>query len=78
MDAGGYMQYSPAGFSWLDLEAVGDFVSGDTMPNQHFLNQQLAGYQNPTPFMPSPDAMHWQGANAIGNFQLDLNGNLLF
>lgn len=79
MDAGGYMQYSPAGFSWLDLEAVGDFVSGDPMQNQGatFINHQLAGYQNPAPYMPSPDAMHWQAQNAM-NFQLDLNGNLLF
>lgn len=80
MDAGGYMQYSPAGFSWLDLEAVGDFVSGDPMQNQGatFINHQLAGYQNPAPYMPSPDAMHWQAQHAINNFQLDLNGNLLF
>lgn len=80
MDAGGHMQYSPAGFSWLDLEAVGDFVSGDLMPNpgMQFLNQQMSGYQNPGPFMPSPDAMHWQGPNTMNAFQLDLNGNLLF
>lgn len=80
MDATGYMQYSPAGFSWLDLEAVGDFVSGDPMqnPTTQFLNQQLAGYQNPGGYMPTPDAMNWQGPNTMNNFQLDLNGNLLF
>lgn len=71
MDAGGYMQYSPAGFSWLDLEAVGDFVSGDPS----FMG--MGGYQNPAAYM--PDVMNWQGqTNAVNNFQLDLNGNLLF
>ncbi|KAK5091633.1 hypothetical protein LTS08_005394 [Lithohypha guttulata] len=77
MDAGGYMQYSPADFSWLDLEAVGDFVSGDPMPNQvAFMG--MNSYQNPAHFMPSPDTMNWQAQNSVAHFQLDLNGNLLF
>lgn len=79
MDAGGYMHYSPAGFSWLDIEAVGDFVAGDPMGSQgaQFMNTPI-GYQNPAQYMPSPDAMHWQPRNVMGNYQLDLQGNLLF
>lgn len=80
MDASGYMHYSPAGFSWLDLEAVGDFVSGDPMPNQGppFMGLGTPNYQNPAPFIPAADTMSWQGQQAVNNFQLDLNGNLLF
>ncbi|KAK5945497.1 hypothetical protein PMZ80_002702 [Knufia obscura] len=78
LDAGGYMQYSPAGFSWLDLEAVGDFVSGDAMPNSGTPFMDMGGYQNSAQFMPSPNAMNWQGQDAMNGFQLDLNGNLLF
>lgn len=77
MDAGGYMQYSPAGFSWLDLEAVGDFVSGEPMPNSGTQFMGMGPFQNSAHFMPSPDTMNWQG-HAMNGFQLDLNGNLLF
>ncbi|RMD39780.1 hypothetical protein DV735_g5343, partial [Chaetothyriales sp. CBS 134920] len=42
LDAHGYMQFSPANdFSWLDLEAVGDFVSGDI--------NQVGGPKQPGP-----------------------------
>lgn len=80
MDAGGYMQYSPANdFSWLDLEAVGDYVSADPMsgtnPN---LIPPMNGYQAQTAYMTNPDAMQWQSQGLMNNFQFDLNGNLLF
>jgi len=78
LDAGGYMQYSPAGFSWLDLEAVGDYVSGDAMPTSGAPFMGMASFQHPAQFMPSPDAMNWQRYGAMNGFQLDLNGNLLF
>lgn len=79
MNSDGFMHYSPAGFSWLDLEAVGDFVSGDQqMPNQGAQFVGISGYQNPAHYMPSPEAMQWQGQNPMNTYQLDLNGNLLF
>ena len=78
MDAGGYMHYSPAGFSWLDLEAVGDFVSGDPIQNSGTQFMGMGTFQNSSQFMPSPDTMNWQGQGAMNGFQLDLNGNLLF
>ena len=81
MDASGYMQYSPANdFSWLDLGAVGDYVANDQMtannanlllnsgnfqPTGMFVDQQQQGVQ-------------WQQLNNTGNWQFDLNGNLLF
>lgn len=81
MDAGGYMQYSPANnFSWLDLEAVGDFVAGDPMSGQNLgMLGPLGGFQTgPAGFMASADTMHWQGQTAVSSFQFDLNDNLLF
>lgn len=81
MDAGGYMQYSPANdFSWLDLEAVGDFVSSDLIPGQNpGMLAPLGGFQTgPAAFMASANVMNWQGQAAANNFQFDLNGNLLF
>jgi len=82
LDAGGYMQYSPANdFSWLDLEAVGDYVSGDVMnpnpnPNPHLL-AQMAGFQAQQNLGPQTQGMQWQ-PNPLQAWQFDLQGNLLF
>jgi Fungal specific transcription factor domain len=78
LDAGGYMQYSPANnFSWLDLEAVGDYVSGDLMnPNPHLLIPP-AGFQAQQNFVPQTQGMQWQ-PNPLHVWQFDLQGNLLF
>ena len=67
-----YMQYSPANnFSWLDLEAVGDYVSGDLMnPNSHLL-APTAGFQAQPNFGPQTQGMQWQ-PNPL---QFDLQGN---
>ncbi|ETN46532.1 uncharacterized protein HMPREF1541_00717 [Cyphellophora europaea CBS 101466] len=85
MDAHGFMQFSPANdFSWLDLEAVGDFVSGDQMGG---MPPNLGEYTSGGYGM-DQGAMGWaQGAGvgagvgpggAAGGWQFDLNGNLLF
>lgn len=66
-----YMQFNPANdFSWLDLEAVGDFVSGDHMANTNILVPP-DGLQNGPAFAPRQDRTTWQP-------YFDLNGNLLF
>jgi hypothetical protein len=77
MDAQGFMQFSPANdFSWLDLEAVGDFVSGDQVGSMlPTMNDYASGA-----FIPDP-SMGWNqaaGASTTGGWQFDLNGNLLF
>ena len=80
MDAGGYMQFSPANdFSWLDLEAVGDFVS---MPSEQLTGVNMlapmAGYQaQPTVTQVVQGGAQWQAPTTY-NWQFDLNGNLLF
>jgi Fungal specific transcription factor domain len=78
LDAGGYMQFSPANdFSWLDLEAVGDYVSGDQMGGANML-APMAGYQaQPALAQPVQDGAQWQ-MPGLYNWQFDLNGNLLF
>ncbi|KAF7595618.1 hypothetical protein BBP40_005366 [Aspergillus hancockii] len=44
-----YMQFSPANdFSWLDLEAVGDYVSGDQLPGTNTL--AFDSFQTPDPY----------------------------
>lgn len=77
MDAQGFMQFSPANdFSWLDLDAVGDFVSGDQMGS---MLPNVADYTT-SAYLPD-QAMNWgQGiaSSATGGWQFDLNGNLLF
>ena len=80
MDAQGYMQYSPANdFSWLDLEAVGDYVSGDQMPGNGInLLTPMAGYQTSAAFMPQAQGMHWQQPTNTVNWPMDWNGNLFF
>lgn len=81
LDASGYIQYSPANdFSWLDLEAVGDYVSNDPMAagNNNIL-APMVGYQAPAGFVAQADGMQWQTPNAmLGNMQYDIQGNLFF
>lgn len=78
VDAGGYMQFSPANdFSWLDLEAVGDYVSGEQLGGANML-APMTGYQGqPAPIPLVQTGAPWQQPSAY-NWQFDLNGNLLF
>jgi hypothetical protein len=81
VDAQGYMQFSPANdFSWLDLEAVGDYVSGDQMPgNGMNILAPMAGFETSSPFTPHGQTMQWQQTtNNGGNWPMDWNGNLFF
>lgn len=78
LDPGGYMQFSPAnGFSWLDLEAVGDFVSGDQMTGANLLGS-MGGTNMDATFNPQMQQMNQWQQPAVYNWQVDLNGNLLF
>lgn len=78
LDQGGYMQFSPAnGFSWLDLEAVGDYVSGDQMTSANLLAPMSAPQMGPMYNPPMQQMDQWQQQGAY-NWQVDLNGNLLF
>jgi hypothetical protein len=79
LDQGGYMQFSPAnGFSWLDLEAVGDYVAGDQMASANLLAPMSAPQQMDVGFNPQMQQVNqWQQAG-LYNWQVDLNGNLLF
>jgi hypothetical protein len=79
LDPGGYMQFSPAnGFSWLDLEAVGDYVAGDQMASANLLAPMSAPQQMDIGFNPQMQHMNqWQQPSLYG-WQVDLNGNLLF
>ncbi|EXJ94911.1 hypothetical protein A1O1_00029 [Capronia coronata CBS 617.96] len=80
VDAQGYMQYSPANdFSWLDLEAVGEYVSGDQMPGSGIsLLAPMVGYDAPPSFMPQAQGMQWQQQNSGMNWPIDGSGNLFF
>jgi hypothetical protein len=69
-----YMHFSPANdFSWLDLEAVGDYVSGDQISGgllgldafQNSSDVYQAGQDRSQPWQPST----WMG---------DMSSNLLF
>ncbi|KLJ09552.1 hypothetical protein EMPG_15029 [Blastomyces silverae] len=67
-----YMQYSPMNdFSWLDLEAVGDYVSGYPIGNPNLLSMNSFPHHNPYPV--TSEAI-WP----VQNWPVDLNGNLLF
>jgi len=78
-DAGGYLQYSPANdFSWLDLEAVGDYVSGDPIAGNANILAPMVGYQAPAAFLSQTDGMQWQQQPMMNTLHFDLNGNLLF
>ncbi|RMZ92141.1 hypothetical protein DV736_g629, partial [Chaetothyriales sp. CBS 134916] len=64
LDAQGYLQFSPANnFSWLDLEAVSDFVSSDV--NQIAEHKQQGLSSNVLPAMDGFDQQ--QAANVIGS-----------
>jgi hypothetical protein len=79
MDQGGHMHFSPAnGFSWLDLEAVGDFVSGDQMTGANLLAPMRAPQPMGLGFPPQMQPMNqWQQLEPY-NWPVDLNVNLLF
>ena len=69
-----YMDFSPANdFSWLDLEAVGDYVSGDQISGGLL---GLDAFQNPSdPYQPGQDrSQTWQSSTLLG----DMSSNLLF
>ncbi|KAJ5247384.1 hypothetical protein N7468_002367 [Penicillium chermesinum] len=69
-----YMEFSPANdFSWLDLEAVGDYVSGDQISGGLL---GLDTFQNPSdPYQTAPDrSQSWQPPTWLG----DMSSNLLF
>ncbi|PGH15955.1 hypothetical protein AJ79_02122 [Helicocarpus griseus UAMH5409] len=69
-----YMQYSPMNdFSWLDLEAVGDYVSGYQIGNPNMLGMNTGTYQQHGPYPANSEAI-WP----VQNWQVDPNGNLLF
>ncbi|KAE8355105.1 hypothetical protein BDV28DRAFT_60408 [Aspergillus coremiiformis] len=55
-----YMHFSPANdFSWLDLEAVGDYVSGDQLAGTNPL--AFDSFQNPDPYQTEQDrSQTWQ------------------
>ena len=73
------MQFSPAnGFSWLDLEAVGDYVAGDQMASANLLPPMSAPQQMDVGFNPQIQHLsQWQQPGPY-SWQVDLNGNLLF
>ncbi|KAJ5577389.1 uncharacterized protein N7459_006353 [Penicillium hispanicum] len=69
-----YIDFSPANdFSWLDLEAVGDYVSGDQISGGLL---GLDAFQHPSdPFPSGPDrSQMWQPSTWLG----DMSSNLLF
>lgn len=70
----GYMQFSPANdFSWLDLEAVGEYVSGDQISNGLL---GLDAFQNASDLYQSREArsQSWQPSAWMG----DMSSSLLF
>ncbi|KIW18964.1 hypothetical protein PV08_03253 [Exophiala spinifera] len=77
VDARGLLQYSPANdFSWLDLEAVGDYVSGDQLSgNGSHLLAPMAGFDPPS-FVAQNPGMQWQQLGNNANW--DWSGNLFF
>lgn len=69
-----YMDFSPANdFSWLDLEAVGDYVSGDPVSGGLL---GLDAFQNTSdPYQSGLDrSQNWQSSTWLG----DMSSNLLF
>jgi hypothetical protein len=83
VDAQGYMQFSPAhDFSWLDLEAVGDYVSGDPVAGTGMnILAPMAGFNPSSGYMPQGEGMWHLSGNAGGNgthWPVDWNGNLFF
>ncbi|KAJ9286737.1 transcriptional regulator family: Fungal Specific TF [Paecilomyces variotii] len=69
----GYMQFSPANdFSWLDLEAVGDYVDPEQMTGTDILG--FDSFQSPTVYTAGQERSLWQ-APAWAN---DMSANLPF
>ena len=69
-----YMKFSPANdFSWLDLEAVGDYVSGDQISGGLL---GLDAFQSASDMYQSgePRSQTWQPSAWMG----DMSSNLLF
>ncbi|PGH28286.1 hypothetical protein AJ80_00177 [Polytolypa hystricis UAMH7299] len=70
-----YMQFSPANdFSWLDLEAVEAFVSGDQMAGAGGMLGIEAYQRAATAYPQGQEGTIWP----ISSWPVDLNGNLLF
>ena len=67
----------PLADSWLDLEAVGDFVSGDQIDQQGSTNlfPSMVDYSGGA-FASEPPS--WGQMQNGAGWQFDLNGNLLF
>ncbi|EXJ90122.1 hypothetical protein A1O3_03191 [Capronia epimyces CBS 606.96] len=80
VDAHGYMQYSPANdFSWLDLEAVGDYVSGDQIPGNGISGlAPMAAYETAPSFMPQTQGISWHQQNNGLSWPMDGSSNLFF
>lgn len=75
-DHNSYMHFSPANdFSWLDLEAVGDYVSGDQISGAGMLG--FDAFQNTSdPYHPGQDRSQiWQPSAWMGDLS---SSNLLF
>lgn len=67
------MQFSPANdFSWLDLEAVGDYVDPEQMTGTDILG--FDSFQSPTVYAAGQERSLWQ-APAWAN---DMSANLPF
>lgn len=68
------VHFSPANdFSWLDLEAVGDYVSGDQISGAGTLG--FDAFQNPDLYQAGQDRSQiWQGPTWSG----DMSSSLLF
>lgn len=74
-DQNKYAQFSPANdFSWLDLEAVGDYVSGDQISGAGG-TLGFDAFQNPDFYPAGQDRSQiWQ----VPNWSGDMSGSLLF
>lgn len=73
-DQKNYAQFSPANdFSWLDLEAVGDYVSGDQISGAGTLG--FDAFQNPDLYQAGQDRSQiWQ----VPTWSGDMSSSLLF
>lgn len=73
-DQNKYVHFSPANdFSWLDLEAVGDYVSGDQISGAGTLG--FDAFQNPDLYQAGQDRSQlWQ----VPTWSGDMSSSLLF
>lgn len=73
-DQNKYVDFSPANdFSWLDLEAVGDYVSGDQISGAGTL--RFDAFQNPDLYQTGQDRSQiWQ----VSTWPGDMSSSLLF